>query len=575
MKEKRLEKKHRKVTDVIDKVMEQVQEVPVEFYNWAWEHGMSFSRYLIYQDVGNGEAECECTHCKGRGKVLREKIRLRNNEYGECPFCGSKVTIKARGKMPARIRDERWFLYVDPTENGFLLRYFLAVRSVRSDNYIANVAGGGRIEQWIHEYSRAFYDFSRNPDKPEITSYEWGVYKQRGASRWCPDMGNIACMECILYPGNLPQAWAHTPLKYSALEVMSASIPTTAFRYEDAMKAYRKFPKLEWFCKMGLTNLAMHIACGHNGVSHINKNADTIFQILGLTKENTRILQAINGTDYHLRLLQVAQKNGIRLTGEQLVEYYNTFECNVDLLTSARKVSLHKLCKYIAKESERYPLGEKGGCWRYSYMRYTERTDPRIERQRNMAKDWLEYLGWCKELGHDTDNMFWYMPTNFKKVHDRTAKEYQEMKDRKADALMKRKETLVKKALAKTEKEMEVIFDKNGDTDNLTVKGNGLVLVVPKTMQEIRDEGSTLHHCVGTYVDRVMRGETNIFFVRKANDPTTPYFTMEYKDNKVVQCRGLNNCSMPTAVKEFVTVFERRMNEVITQEVTQEERRCG
>ena len=47
-----------------------------------------------------------------------------------------------------------------------------------------------------------------------------------------------------------------------------------------------------------------------------------------------------------------------------------------------------------------------------------------------MAKDWLEYLKWCKELGYDLDDMFIYMPNNFKKVHDRTAKEYQENLDK-------------------------------------------------------------------------------------------------------------------------------------------------
>lgn len=46
----------------------------------------------------------------------------------------------------------------------------------------------------------------------------------------------------------------------------------------------------------------------------------------------------------------------------------------------------------------------------YSYNRYKERTDPRIERKQNMAHDWLEYIGWCRELKYDLDNKFIYMP---------------------------------------------------------------------------------------------------------------------------------------------------------------------
>ena len=73
-------------------------------------------------------------------------------------------------------------------------------------------------------------------------------------------------------------------------------------------------------------------------------------------------------------------------------------------------------------------------------MRYKERTDPQIERKQNMAKDWLEYLGWCRELKYDLNNMFVYMPNNFKYVHDRTAKEYQALQDKKAAAEKRRKE---------------------------------------------------------------------------------------------------------------------------------------
>ena len=105
----------------------------------------------------------------------------------------------------------------------------------------------------VSEYSRAIYTFPKG--KPKCESYEWGVYKQRGNCRWCPDQGKISCMECILYPGNLPQAWEHTPMKYSALEVLSTNIPTVSMRYEDAIKKYIEFPKMEWICKMGLNKI--------------------------------------------------------------------------------------------------------------------------------------------------------------------------------------------------------------------------------------------------------------------------------------------------------------------------------
>lgn len=574
----RLNKRRKKETDAIDAVMEPFQEPPTEFTDWVWEHGMSFSRYLIYKETEKGKAECECTYCKNTRIVSRKDIRLRNNEKGVCPFCGSRVTFKAKGRMPGRIHDDRWFMYVDPVAGDFTVRYFHATRTIKSDNYIGIIAGNkNRVEEYISEYCRAIYTFRKC--KPEYKSYEWGVYKQRGLSRWCPDQGRVACMDCILYPGNLPGAWEHTPMKYSALEVLSENIPTISLRYEDAIKKYMEFPKLEWLCKMGLNKLAREVINSrYSGLVHgqMNFKGKTIYEILRLTKVNTKMLQALDGDSGMLRLLQVSQEINMQFKPEQLREYYETFECNTDLLKQAkRKASLHKIVKYIARESEKYPIGGRG-CWQYTYMRHKERTDPRIERKQNMAKDWLEYLDWCKKLKYDLDNMFIYMPKNFKVVHDRTFKEYQEQQDKIAAEEKRRREAAAKKAMEKTKKALQEILKQNQGKDAFSIQGKGLVLVVPKTADEIREEGATLHHCVGTYVERVAKGETNIFFVRKVDAPDVPYYTLEWQDNDIRQCRGSHNCDMTPEVKAFVEAFKRKMLASIADEKHKKSmRRCG
>lgn len=131
-------------------------------------------------------------------------------------------------------------------------------------------------------------------------------------------------------------------------------------------------------------------------------------------------------------------------------------------------------------------------------MRYQEREDPRIERKQNMAKDWLEYLKWCKELGYDLNNMFFYMPLNFRKVHDRTAKEYQKLLDKKAVAEKKRREREAKKRMAETKKALEEILGENGNIQNaFQIKGKGLLLVVPASAEDIKAEGAALASLCG------------------------------------------------------------------------------
>ncbi len=570
VKKKKLAERHKKETDMIDLAMEPIKDAPKEFFDWVWEEGMKFSRYLIYKNLGKNKAECECTHCKKTGMTDRKIIRLRNNEKGECPFCGSPVTIKAKGRMSYENKDERWFAYVDPAEDGFVFRYFLAVRSLCNDNYISGSVNKNRTNEYISEYRRVIYTFQRG--KPIYTGYEWNIYKQRGRYRWCPDNGKRNCRACVLYPHNLPRAWERTPMRYSGLEYLSRNAPDTVCGYENAVETYIEYPKLEWVIKMGLNNLAVHLidykrGVYLNGTEIVNLEEDTIYKILGLNKVNTKILRKIDGGIEHLRLLRIAESIGLRFEPEELKEYYKNFGCNTDLLKqTGRKKSLRKIVKYIFRESEGYP--EERGC---GMSLYYAGEDPKTERLRNMANDWIEYLGWCKELKYDTNNMFIYMPKNFKAVHDRTAEEYQALRDKKAEEYRRIRETAAKKAMEETKKALAEILKKNDGTDAFSLKGRGLILIVPKTGDEIRAEGAALHHCVGSYVERVAKGETSVFFIRKADSPDKPYFTLEWKNNDIVQCRGLHNCGMPPEVRAFTQAFKKKM----LDSVKKEKRKCG
>lgn len=153
VKQKRLDERHAKETNPIDALMETVKEIPDEFKNWVSDKAMSFSRYLIYSARSKNEALAHCTHCNGTTLIDRTKIRLRNNEKGICPLCGSPVTIKARGRMPMHIWDERIVSFIEPREEGFLWRYFTAHREVKPD---------GKINDGLFEIVRTFYKFAPN-----------------------------------------------------------------------------------------------------------------------------------------------------------------------------------------------------------------------------------------------------------------------------------------------------------------------------------------------------------------------------------------------------------------------------
>lgn len=65
---------------------------------------------------------------------------------------------------------------------------------------------------------------------------------------------------------------------------------------------------------------------------------------------------------------------------------------------------------------------------------------------------------------------------------------------------------------------------------------------LPEKLSEIVNEGSSLHHCVGGYTNTHAEGHTTIMFLRRNDDPTTSFYTIEIRnDNTIQQIHGFGN----------------------------------
>ena len=84
-------------------------------------------------------------------------------------------------------------------------------------------------------------------------------------------------------------------------------------------------------------------------------------------------------------------------------------------------------------------------------------------------------------------------------------------------------------------------------------------IVVPKTPSDIINEGTKLHHCVKTYIKKILQQETIILFLRKNNELDIPYFTIELRGDKVVQIHGAFNCNLRESgsEREFITSWAK------------------
>ena len=136
------------------------------------------------------------------------------------------------------------------------------------------------------------------------------------------------------------------------------------------------------------------------------------------------------------------------------------------------------------------------------------------------AYEYRDYQNMLENLGIAFEGDFRILPKNFKQAHDDAVKAYNDMKDEQ-----KRIEFA---------NQLEKLLGLEQTIGNYT-------FVLPKELQELKAEGKALSHCVGSYADRVARGETVILFVRQKEKVDNPLYTLEIKNGKIVQLRGMKN----------------------------------
>lgn len=519
-------------------MMKLVPELPEDFDNWINEYAMRDKRYLVYEG-GRTKAmrtAC-CTHC---GKLMRidpTNVELRMNEWGECPQCGSAVKMVPIKRFAQGKHDQKGAAIIQRLgEESLLVRYFSVAYSFYKDELLGTV----KKECHVLETCREFLSGSGKNRKKE--SFEFAVYKQRGMEQWCPDVGAVECGEAVLYTKGLRETLAGTDWRYSGLDAFQERegcrmIPL--WRYLDC---YPENKELETLAKTGLTTLASELvrdpwvwrANGGKQRRGIPKDLYT------LNNEHRRVLRDLNGGSSMIGVLRELELCKNTENTAAVTAYIKAFGSTRQLITDLTELNI-KLSKFT-----RYAMKQTRSSRRISELKQREKIS-------NFVHDWKDYIGWSRKLGYNMRDEYVLMPPDFQKAHDRLMEEAK----RKEDERLRRQKARIRTRVNAILKQM---LERDEQTP-LQMRTKNLMIVVPASADEIRAEGQILHHCVATYVERVARGETLILFVRKTDKPDEPYFTMEWRDDRVIQCRGNRNCDMPADVKAFVTAFEKKMQE--------------
>lgn len=71
--------------------------------------------------------------------------------------------------------------------------------------------------------------------------------------------------------------------------------------------------------------------------------------------------------------------------------------------------------------------------------------------------------------------------------------------------------------------------------------GDEFEIVVPREPVDIINEGASLNHCVGGYLESVASGYKTILFLRKVSNPDRSFYTIEVSDSRIIQIHGNHN----------------------------------
>ena len=150
-------------------------------------------------------------------------------------------------------------------------------------------------------------------------------------------------------------------------------------------------------------------------------------------------------------------------------------------------------------------------------------------------------------MQYDLTNEFILFPKNLKREHDKVMKLVKVENTKKLNRLIEQKHEILSKLYEFEYKDFFIAVAKNAD--------------------EIIKEGQNLHHCVGgiSYLEGMALGNNNIIFIRKKQEPSKSFYTMEIQTsrNKIIQCRGKTNDDMTPEVEEFVEKFKnKKLNKI-------------
>lgn len=465
-----------------------------------------------------------CLHC-GKWFSLRElkSGSAQHNTTGICPKCGRVITFKDEWRGHKTLIDYGYFLVMQKMRNKALMLRSFYVRRSYGREWDERLELSEHMRLYIHPdgirtFVRKLYSVY-GMDYFFIDEYSSCEYwiEQKSVGKPMPYNYFQSSIDYILgikWETDLSKTF----FKYSCAEEFMRSIdscyPPDLTKY---LELYVKYPVLtEKLFKEGFSNLLKDKINGCLPMQMVNFRKKTVSEAFGVPRRAVKELKGCGRTQLINKqfIIRYNLKGDVTKFVEQHYPYYTK---KINFL--AKRMTVNKLWTYLSKQE-------------YVTLNCS-------------ISDYYDYLHECEKLKLDLSKKFILFPEDLRKAHEDTSRAVREIKAQKeAEAIAERD-----KAFAVKLKFLEKKYSFSAD---------GLFIRPAKGAGELIKEGASLNHCVATYSDKYLNGQTIILFIRKESAPDESYYTMEVspQSETVIQCRGLRNCGKTPEIEEFLEKWD-------------------
>lgn len=525
------------------------ERAPVGLIPWIKEQkDVDWPEYLIYKGgyyrdpmTGLREkcADAVCSACGAHMKLGRaynvtsyrgnasfgvcwiNEGRMENHGSGahaKCPECGKGVTV-LHTSAANNLRRYVWPMTLERAGESLICYLWRVERLINKDGTHSCYANAWEAAIFGEKSMGCYKCWRTDGFGRYYPGYEWQALKEMKDRFF--DIRLLYCPEGIV---NVTRG---TWMENSKLELYMAVKGEHLFPIV-WLRLYQRRHKAETLMTCGAAKLTAGIIAEEKVAAVYNRQWSSRLdclteldwrkkkpaEILRLNKQELPYFTALAEKDgvHRLRVIQEARKKGYAIRpGDEAGDALKR-EDQLKLLENG--ILPAKVTRYLDKQKRKY---KRDATW-------------------HTLQD---YWSMARQLGialTDNDDRF---PQNLNGKHDEFVERINDRKKQTEKAWNKERQKLFDDRF---ERMSRYSWDRDG------------ILIRPAASEaELQQEGKTLHHCVATYAKRHAVGELTIFFIRRAEEPDKPWYTLNFNEKmlSVTMNLGNYNCQTTPEVKAF------------------------